>query len=130
MPYKLQVAAHQKTLGISRIELLSAQAHMNREHYELLIASLVFETLQKETKDFLQNIMSVPTEAIDTEAKESVLEIEMEAEVAPPDVSEVLSEVPKSPRKPRPKLTSTKESAKDKKGKQPAIPVCASPRRN
>jgi len=53
MPYKLEVAIQQKTLGILRIELLSSQAHMNHKHYELLIASSVFETLPKKTQDFL-----------------------------------------------------------------------------
>lgn len=37
---------------------------------------------------------------------------------------------PKSLRIPRPKLTPTKETTKDKKGKKPVIPVCTSPRRN
>ena len=96
---------------------------MNHEHYELLIASLVFETLPKETQDFLQNIMSVPTEAIDIEAKESVSEIEMEAKEVSPEVAKVLAEVPKYQRTPRPKPTPTKETMKDKKGKQPTIPV-------
>lgn len=31
-----------------RIEVLSSQAHMNHEKFEVLIASLVFETLPKE----------------------------------------------------------------------------------
>ena len=72
IPYKLQVVVQRKTLGISRIELLSSQAHMNRKHYKLLIASSVFETLSKETREFLHNIMSAPIESIDTEAEELV----------------------------------------------------------
>ena len=54
----------------------------------------------------------------------------MEVEGATPKVAEVLAKVPKSPQMPRPKPTATKESVKDKKGKQPAIPVRASTRRN
>jgi len=56
--------------------------------------------------------------------------MEREAEVATPEVVEVLAEVPKFPRMIRPKPTPTKETVKDKKGKQPAIALCASPRRN
>ncbi len=103
---------------------------MNCEHYELLIASELFGTLLKETQEFLQNIMLAPTEAIDTEVEESVPKIEMEAEEVALEAAEVLVEVPKTPRTPRPKLTPTKESTRDKKCKQPAIPVRASPRRN
>jgi len=84
MPYKLQVAIQQKTLGILRIDLLSSQAHMNCEHYELLIAISVFETLPKETQEFLQNIMSTPATTIDTEAEELVPEMEIEVEVVTP----------------------------------------------
>jgi len=90
---------------------------MNREHYDLLIVSKVFETLPKETQELLQKIMSVPTEAIDIEGEESVPEVDMEAELVALDVAEVLANVPKSPRTPRPKLTPTKETTKDKKGK-------------
>lgn len=53
-----------------------------------------------------------------------------EIEEVAPEVVEVLAEVPKSPQMLRPKLTPTKDSMKDKKGKQPAISVCASLRRN
>lgn len=56
--------------------------------------------------------------------------MEAKAEGAAPEVVEVLAEVPNSPRMPRPKLTPTKESAKDKKGKKVATLVRASPRRN
>lgn len=59
-----------------------------------------------------------------------VSEVEMEAEVVVREVAKVLAEVPKSSRTLRPKLTTTKETTKDKKGKQPDIPMCASPRRN
>lgn len=44
-------------------------------------------------------------------------EIDMEAEEVSPEFAEVLVEVPKSRRMPRPKLNPTKESVKDKKGK-------------
>jgi len=47
--YKLKIVAQQKTLGILRIEVLRSQAHMNRENFEVLLASSVFETLPKET---------------------------------------------------------------------------------
>jgi len=103
---------------------------MNHEHYKLLIASKAFEMLPNETREFLQKIMSVPTEARDTEVKESVLEVEMETEVVAPKVVEVLAEVPKSSRTLRLKPTLTKETTKDKKGIWLAIPVRASPRRN
>lgn len=56
--------------------------------------------------------------------------MEKQVEDAAPEVAKVLAEVPKSPRMPRSKPTPTKEIMKDKKGKQPAIPVCVSPRRN
>lgn len=56
--------------------------------------------------------------------------MELEAEEVAPVVAEILVEVPKSLRTPRPKLSPTKETTKDKKGKQPDIPMCASPRRN
>ena len=52
--------------------------------------------------------------------------MEIEVEVAAPEVSKVLIEVPKSPRRSRPKVTPTKETMKDKKGKHPAIPVYTS----
>lgn len=74
--------------------------------------------------------MSAPIEAINTEVEESVPEVEMEVEVAAPEVVEVLAEVPKSPWMPRPNPTPTKDTTKDKMGKQPAILVRASPRRN
>jgi len=67
-----------------------------------------------------------PTEAIYIEVEELVLEIEMEVEVAAPEVFEVLAEVPKSPSNPRPKPTLTKDTTKDKKGKKPIIPMSAS----
>jgi len=73
--------------------------------------------------------MSTPATTIDTKVEESVPEIDMEAEEVAPEVAEVLAEDP-TPKTPRPKLTPIKESAKDKKDEQPAIPVCASPRRN
>ena len=56
--------------------------------------------------------------------------MEREAEVATPEVAEVLEEVHKSSRTSRPKPTPTKETMKDKKAKKPTIPVHASPRRN
>jgi len=74
--------------------------------------------------------MLAPIEAIDTEAEESVIEIEMEAEEAAPEVAEVLAKVPKLPRTTRPKLAPTKETMKDNKGKKLAITVHALPRRN
>lgn len=77
--------------------------------------------------------MSTPATNMDIEAmttEEDMTKIVMEAEEAALEVSEVLAEVAKSPRMPRPKLTPTKDSMNNKKGKQPTIPVCASPRRN
>jgi len=61
--------------------------------------------------------MSTPTEARDIEVEESVSEVEMETEVAAPEVTEVLDEVLKSPRTPSLKPTSRKETTKDKKVK-------------
>jgi len=55
--------------------------------------------------------------------------MEKEAKVVAPEVAEVFKEFPK-PRTSRPKPTPTKESMKDKKSKQPAILMHASPRRN
>lgn len=42
---------------------------MNHEHYDLLIASKLFEKLPKETQQFLPKIMSAPTKFIDTEGE-------------------------------------------------------------
>lgn len=56
--------------------------------------------------------------------------MEIEVEVATPEVAEVLAKVPKSPGTMRPNPTPTKETVKDKKGKQPAILVRTSLRRN
>ena len=133
IPYKLQVVAERNTLGILRIELLGSQAHMNNENFEALLASLVFEMFPKETQELLHSIMSMLAEAMDTEAmiaKGVVPEVAREVEGVVPEVSKVLVEVRKSPWMPRPKLTQTKESEKDKKGKQAVIPVCTSPRAN
>lgn len=63
-------------------------------------------------------------------AKGAMPKVVMGAEGIAPEVAEVLAKVPKSPRMPRPKPTPTKESAKDKKDKQVAIPVRMLPRRN
>ncbi|CAA3018924.1 Hypothetical predicted protein, partial [Olea europaea subsp. europaea] len=51
----------------------------------------------------------------------------IEAEVAALEVEKELAKVPTSLRTPRPKPTPTKETGKNKKGKQPSIPVCTSP---
>eukprot|EP00253_Pinus_taeda_P014638 PITA_14638 len=61
---------------------------------------------------------------------ETISMVTEEFQGAAPKVTEVLTEVPKSPQTPRLKPTLTKESAKDKKGKKVAIPVHTSPRRN
>jgi len=63
-------------------------------------------------------------------AEGAIPEVVMEADGASPEVAEVLPEVLKAPWKFRPKPTPTKESVKDKKGKQAAILVCMFPRRN
>jgi len=62
--YKLQVASQQKTLGILTIEVLSSQTCMNRENFEALIASSVFERLPKEMQELLSSIMSGPVETV------------------------------------------------------------------
>lgn len=75
--------------------------------------------------------MLEPTETINTEeiVEEQVPKVDMEAKEATLAVVKVLGEVPKSLRTSRPKPTQTKETMKDKKGKNPSIPVHASPRR-
>jgi len=120
MPYKLQVDSQPKKLGILRIELLSSKAHLNHKNFEALLASLVFETMPKETQELLHSVMSTLAEAMDTEAVTTdgaMLEVVREVEGATPGVAEVLAEVLKSPWTHRPKPTQTKESTKDKKGK-------------
>jgi len=54
--------------------------------------------------------------------------MDREAEVAAPEVVEVLAEVPKSLRTSRSKPTPTKETMKGKKGKHLTISVHTSPR--
>ena len=66
----------------------------------------MFETFPKETHDLLTRMMLTPEEAVQ--------EITI---VEAPESAEVIFEVPKSPRTPRPK-----------KDKQAMIPVCISPR--
>ena len=78
----------------------------------------------------LNSIMSTPIEAMDAKEVTAKAAVVSEAERDAAVDVEVLAEVPKSPWTPRPKPTPTKESVKDKKGKQPEIPMCASPRRN
>lgn len=63
-------------------------------------------------------------------AEGAMQEVIMEVEGATLEVAEVLAEVPKSQQMPRPKPTPTKESVKDKKGKQTTIPMHTMPRRN
>jgi len=63
-------------------------------------------------------------------AEGAMSEFVKEAKGIAPEVAEVLAEVPRSPQIPRLKTNSTKESVKDKKGKQAAILVHGSPRRN
>ena len=103
---------------------------MNQESFKALKKTPTFENLLEMSQALLESVMSAPTEAIDTEAAESASEMDMEEEVATPKIAEVLVEVPKSPRMLSPKPTPTKETVKDKKGKQPAILLCTSPRRN
>lgn len=64
--------------------------------------------------------MSTPTIDMDTKAvktEEDMLEVVIEVEAGASEIAEVLTEVPKSPRMLRQKLTPTKESTKDRKGK-------------
>eukprot|EP00253_Pinus_taeda_P005696 PITA_05696 len=93
-----KVVAQQKTLGILRIELLSSQAHMNKEFFEALIASLAFDQLPEMTRALLNSVISTPTTVMDTEAmktEEVVPEIVREVEEVSLEVVEVLVEVPK-----------------------------------
>jgi len=121
--YKLQVVSQRKTLGILRIELLSSQAHMNHETFELLLASSVFQTMPQANQDLLCSIMSMPTEAMSVEAattKGVVPEVHMAAEGATPEgaPAEIPAEIPKSPRMLRPWPTPTTEGPKIKKGQE------------
>lgn len=106
---------------------------MNHEIYEVFLASSVFKTLPKETQELLHSIMSTPTGTMDTKemtAEGAMMEVIRMSKRPAPKVVDVLVEFPKSPRTPRLKLIATKESAKDKKGKQVVIPLHASPRIN
>ena len=92
----------------------------------------VFDQFPKSDRNFIPDFIS-GSEAMDAEVVTTegpMSEVVMEVEGATLDITKVLAEVPKSPRMPRPKPTLTKESAKDKKGKQALIPVHVSPRRN
>lgn len=83
------------------------------------------------SQESLISIMFTPSTTMDNEVvktEEDMLEIVMEVEEAALEVAEVLTEVPKSPRMLRPKLTPTKES--EKKRRQPTIPMRASLRRS
>ena len=64
IPYKLQVAAQQKTLGILRIDLLHFQVHMNCEFFQDLIVSSTFEQFSKETQALVNSIMSIYVEVM------------------------------------------------------------------
>lgn len=103
---------------------------MNWEFLEALKVTPAFEKLPETSRALLESIMSASTESIYTEVEELVPKIEKEVEVAAAKVVEVLAEVPKSSWMSRPKMTPTKVTAKDKKGKQPTIPVWSSPRIN
>ena len=86
---------------------------MNWEFFKSLITSSTFEKLPEMTRALLNNFMSTPTIAMETEAltvKKDMSEVVWEAEETAPQVSKVLAEVPKSPWTPRPKPTPTKES--------------------
>lgn len=92
--------------------MLSSQAHMNHENFEVLLASAVFETLPKETQELLHSIMSMPTEVMYIEAvttEGAISEVAMAAEGAAPKVApiEVSIEVLISHRTPSPRPTPT-----------------------
>ena len=92
---------------------------MNQEFFGTFKETLEFSNLLETKRALLESIMLALEEVINTEkvVEELAQEMEREAEVASPKVAEVLAEVPKSPRMPRPKPTPTKEAGKDKKGK-------------
>lgn len=81
---------------------------MNRETFEVLLECFVFETFPYVKQEFLHSIMSTPTKAMSAKvviAEGVVPKVAMVAEGAAPEVApvEVQAEVPKSPRKPRPR---------------------------
>jgi len=95
---------------------------MNRENFEFLIASLVFEMLPKETQEFFHSIMSMPAKSMSAEAvttEGAVLEVAITAKGASSEVApvEVPAKVPKSPTTPWPRPTPTQEGPKPKKDK-------------
>lgn len=100
--------------------------YMIHAFLEAFLNCLVFDRFQEFNLNFIRDV--IPRfEAMDSEAvtaKVTMSEFVKQAQGATPEVAEVLAKVPKSLRMPRLKMTSTKESAKDKKGKQVAIPMC------
>ncbi len=61
--YKSQVAIQRTTLSVLRIQLLHYQVGMDLTNLEALRASSMFETLPKETQDFLNRMMSTTEQA-------------------------------------------------------------------
>lgn len=91
-----------------------------------------FDEFPEFNHNFNRDIILI-SEAMDAQAmtiEGIVLEVVMKVEGATSEVVEVLAKVPKSPRMLKPKLTLTKESVTNNKGKQAATPMYASPRRN
>ena len=62
IPYKLQVSAQQKTIGIVRIDLLSSHTPMDWEFFEAFNLNL-----PKTLWALLESVMSAPREIINTE---------------------------------------------------------------
>ena len=100
--------------------------------FEELLDCLMFDRFPESNRNFICDFIP-GSEAMDTVAvttKGDVSKVVREVEGATPEVVEVLAKDPKSPQTPRLKPTLTKESVKDKKGKQATILVHVSPRRN
>lgn len=99
---------------------------MNHEYFEALIVSSTFEKLPKETQELLSSIMSVLAETVSAGEAMAVEGAALEITSV-----EVPTEVPKSPRSPRPRPMPNKEGPKTKKDKHKPTPlVRASPRKH
>lgn len=99
---------------------------MNRTFFKELLECPVFdrfpESLRKTICEIILRVATMVVEAMTAEGVRP--EVSMEVEGSTPEVAptEILAEVSKSPRSPRPRRTLTKEGPKKKKGKQVTTP--------